>query len=203
MSKKRKKTAGLPKGPTRAQLKARIAKLEGDLDRLKKGDRVRREGEHWYELIELFNPAEIRRVPYAGSNAYLMGMLQDAIVVEVPEGSDYSAMMQFTAQLRKAGLSAPPIFIYPGVRFLKIATIPPEMEAKLDAAGILEEPDEEDPDERGTEGVDAAGAGPEPSGDGLGRPRLAVVAPGSNGRDSHEEPERAGEDGTSADGGGG
>jgi hypothetical protein len=159
------------KGPTRAQLQSRIDRLEAQNAKLRerlKPDPIRRLGEHWYELIEFFDATKIERIAVIDQASYLMGMLQDAIVIEVPEGTSEADMVHFTAQLRKAGVRAPPIYIWEGVRFLKLAAVGEEMERRLDAAGLMAEEDDEKPEEPGTDPADAAGPGPEPSGDGLG-----------------------------------
>lgn len=201
MKKKRIKS-----GPTRAQLQARVKRLEADLQRLKRGDSLRREGEHWYRLTELFDATEIKRVPYDGEHAYLMGMLQDTIVVEVPSSADYQSMKHFAAQLRKAGIAVPPLFIHPGVRFLRLATVDEGTEAELDAAGILENEDDEDqePEQPGEGAPETPGSGSESEGHGLGCAGPGSVSPGRDGGDRDHERERAGEaPRPAADGGGG
>lgn len=203
MTRVRKKTA-IPKGPTRAQLQAKIDRLERRLQRYEPERQLRKEGEHWYRLVEMFNPHEIKRVPVGDQQAFLMGMLQEAIVVEVPDGTSQEEMVHFSQQLRRAGVSAPPIYIYAGVRFLKLASVDPELEKRLDASasGVLkEEDDEEDPDELGADPADAAGPGPEPAGDGLGDHLPADVEGAGDGGRHHEAADEAGEE--APDGGGG
>lgn len=203
---KRKKRAPKTKGPTRAQLIARVRQLEEKLERLRVGDTLRRDGEHWYQLVEMFDADLIRRIPYRGANAYMMGMLKDLIVVEMPEGTTHEQMLHFTRHLKRAGITHDPLYITKGVRFLKLGAVPEEMEKQLDAAGFVKEDDDdgdEDAEDAGAERADDPGARPEPSGDGLGDPLAADVGCPGDGGGGDEERERAEEDGAPPDEGGG
>jgi len=152
------------KKPTRAQLTAKIALLERKLARFAQGDTLRREGEHWYELVEYFDAREIRRLPTAGST-YLLGVLDDVVVIEVPATATPPEIAVFQKLLRDRGMASPCLVIRAGVRFLKLASVDTETEAKLDAADSeVEDEDAEGEDDE----VSALGAGPEPAGDGLG-----------------------------------
>ena len=74
----------MTKGPTRGQLTAKIARLERKLEQFNRADTLRREGEHWFELTELFDSREIRRLPTTG-RTFLMGVLDDVVIIEVPQ----------------------------------------------------------------------------------------------------------------------
>lgn len=131
------------KGPTRAQLQAKIKRLEKQLQKLAAGDSLRQEGEHWYELIEYFDPHAIQRIP-GPSNAFMMGMLQDAIVVQIPEGTEPEEVPQFVAALSAKGIDNPVLVVTDKVRFVKLGTVSEEMEARLDAAVLREESEPRD-----------------------------------------------------------
>jgi hypothetical protein len=167
------------KGMTRAQLEAKVKRLEAkvkrlelrlaaaqaDLALLRAPDRARREGEHWYELVDLLDPAQIRTLPKSPlGRTFLMGTLRDWIVLEYPAEAARHEVDEFMKTLRERGVG-PVLAVRAGVRFLRLATVDPAAEAKLD---------EEVRDGRAaTEGQHAgtpgdAGARSQLHGDGLG-----------------------------------
>lgn len=136
------------KGATRAQLQARIERLEAELRRYHAGDTLRAEGEHWYELREYFDAEQITRIPSPFDEpTFLMGMLSDTFIVEVPSTAEPADVDKFLALLRRNGI-APALAIRKGVRFLRLATVDEEMEAKLDAAQMKVVQDGQEEEER-------------------------------------------------------
>lgn len=129
------------KKPSRAQLEAKIARLE---QRLRDGhaeESTRRVGEHWYELLEYFDASDTVRIPHpAGERAYLRGMLRDTFVVEVPAESSPEQIQRFVEVLGDNGVK-PALVIRAGVRFLKLAGVLEAVERELDAAEAAPLPD--------------------------------------------------------------
>ena len=139
------------RGPTRGQLMARVERLEAELRRFRAGDTVRSVGEHWYELLEYFDASQIQRIPSPWDEpTFLMGMLSDTFVVEVPQSAPPDEVAPFLDLLKRNGI-APALAIRKGVRFLRLAAVDEEQEARLDAAKqkVLQEEaghgEEEDP----------------------------------------------------------
>lgn len=151
-------------GPTKAQLQAKVRRLERELAKFQRGDRVRREGEHWYKLECYFDGEGIVRTPGPWKDpVFLMGMLEDIYVVEVPAGSDQDQIDGFMQLLRRNGI-APALAVVRGVQFLKLTSVDEETEAELDAevesAAQSETPTGETSDDGGPR--------PEPNSDGVG-----------------------------------
>lgn len=135
-------------GPTKKQLQARVAKLEAELAKYRKGDSVRAEGEHWYELREYFDAEQIRRIPAPWREpTFLMGMLEHTFVIEVPQSVDQHEIHKFLGLLKDNGM-APALAIRAGVRFLRLASCTPEMEQRLDEVKASKRHGEEEQQER-------------------------------------------------------
>ena len=155
-------------GPTRKQLLRENARLKAELSKFKVGDRERREGEHWYELVEAFDANKIERVPTPkswGSRAFLMGMIGDMHIVEVPQSAPEQELNSFLGLLRQH-FAGNVLAVRTGVRFLKLRSTDAAMQAKLDEALRHESKEQTadigEPDPR---------PGPELHGDGLGSSR--------------------------------
>jgi hypothetical protein len=182
-------------GLSRGQLLKRNERLEAELARLRPEPGLRKEGSHWYSLLDYFDPNEIQAIPIT-EDAYLMGMLEHAIVVEVPSNTTMGDTKAFTKSLAEKGIRAPVLFVQPGVRFLRIGAVSAEGEKKLDER--LKEIDREAPEEPAQPRVaaadgDAPGDGPEPPGDGLGD-RMSAEGADLGGRgDRDEAADEAGE----------
>jgi hypothetical protein len=152
------------KGPTKAQLLAKVRRLQRELAKFTRGDRLRREGEHWYKFEDYFDGKHIVRVPGPWKEpTYMMGMVEDTFAVEVPEEATPEQVDGLLQLLRRNGVT-PAFAIVRGVRFVKLATVDAVTEAKLDAevnrAAASEGPTGQSSDD--------GGARPEPDGDGVG-----------------------------------
>jgi len=205
MGKKKKKR---DKMLTALQIRAKLARRDADLIRaqshiaqlerlLQNGDALRRIGEHWYELVEYFDPEQIQRIQlkdYDGEPVFAMGLLSDAIVLEIPETAGASEMAQFVDTIRERRIASPILFIRAGVRFLKLATVNPALEAQLDAKE--RQKNEEKSKARAAASFDIVGLGPVPAGNGLGDRVPSDGADPSGGCDSHEAAVEAGEEAT-------
>lgn len=135
------------KGPSRAQLQRVIARLEEKnraLSKLLKGDGLRQKGEHWYELLEFFDARKIERLPIPGApeRTFFMGMLEHSFVIQVPKDESPESISAFIELLKSRGLTAPVLVITEGVRFLKLAVVPEEIEQKLDAVELGKDDDD-------------------------------------------------------------
>lgn len=175
------------KGPTRAQLARtierkdmRIKYLEGELARFRKGDVERREGEHWYELVDLLDPAQIRPLPKSPLGpTFVMGMIGNMTILEYPAGSDADEVRQFMDLLKRQGVP-PTLAVEAGVRFVRLRAITQEVEQQLDAEVTRERTEREQ-----AAGAGARSVGPELHGDGLGGGVPVDVADPGSGSDPH------------------
>jgi hypothetical protein len=181
-------------GPTRAQLLRRVNQLQSQLDRYKRGDYLRREGEHWYELAEFFDGDKITRIPAPFDGpTFMMGMLADLYVVEVPESASMEQVHQFRGALAQHGL-APALVVRKGVRFLKLATVPEDMEKRLDDAEVQDAQGKTPTGDAGAEPLQVhdADTGPELHGDGVGSDRSGEGDPDRGRSHSDREGEALG-----------
>jgi len=187
------------KGPTNAQLTATvkrhettIAALRGQLARFKDGDALRREGEHWYELLDLMDPNQIREVPKSPiGRTFFMGMLNEITVLEYPASASPAEVRRFMRTLKESGV-APVLAVTEGVRFLRLSTVDAATEARLDDEAKV---NSETSKRAGDESTDG-GAGPELHLDGVG-------GGGPAGEEDHrrgDHPHGESEEGREADG---
>jgi len=203
VTKRRRKKAKPLAKLTRLQVEMKLKRALRDLgverqanvalrELVENGDELRRVGEHWYELVEFWDPHRIQKVPFGdgGRPAYVMGSLGETIVVEVPKGAKPEEAEALSQMMRKQVPGASFLFFLEGVRFLKIATVSEALEAQLDAEE-MEKLDAEEPTTAGS--ADDAGPGPESSGDGLGDRLPADVPNLGRGGDRDEAPDQAGD----------
>ncbi len=173
------------KGPTRVQLQGRIDRLEQQNEMLRmrlKPDPLRRPGEHWYEVVAYFDASGIQKLPTKPEDgrAFIMpGMINGMTIVEV---SKHYARTEDLEKWLSGQLGVNPLVITDDVRFVKLATVSPEMEAELDA-GSMEKTDGEE------EKILPTGTGSELPGDGLGSGGSGDDGDCRGGSDSHAESE--------------
>jgi hypothetical protein len=105
------------------RLRAKIRKLEAP-------DEVRRDYEHWYEVVEYFDASEIKRLPVDGGNAYIMGKLDDVTIVEVGKGTPMDVVKRLGGYLKDNGIDA--LLVSEGVKFMRLKPATDEQAAKLD-----------------------------------------------------------------------
>lgn len=102
-------------------------------DRKKPRRGVRRRGEHWYELVDYWNPDDITRIS-PDEPVFLMGMIEgpgpDVIVVEVPEDTTREKIERLGSWLSGQGIHA--LIVRAGIRFLRLKKASPEQTRKLD-----------------------------------------------------------------------
>lgn len=178
------------KGPTRAQLLKRIAHLQAELEQFSQGmeteQNLRQEGEHWYELVDQFDANRIARLPLP-DRYFFMGQLRDVPVVEIPKGAPVEDIQRLHQSIREATGLQTVLYVMEGIRFLKLAPVPEEMEARLDRSEVHNAQD--------GEGA-IASPGSESEGDRLGDNQLELGAGGGSGGDSDQAPECPGQEAT-------
>lgn len=182
------------KGPTRAQLVERNvvlsqanAALRAEIAKLTTPDPVRRAGEHWYELISLFDPGQITTLPAVAGigRAYVLGSLSGMLVVEFPRDAQPDAVRALMRNLADQGLG--PVFaVSEGVRFVRLRALDAAEERQVDEEVLRAEAER------------VAGARPELHSDGVGSDHERGRGPRDGG---HRDGE--GEGHGAPDGGGG
>jgi len=104
-------------------LREKVRKLEAP-------DEVRRDYEHWYEVVEYFDASEIKRLPVDGGSAFIMGKLDDVTIVEVGKGTPMEAVKRLGEWLKENGIDA--LLVSEGVKFMKLRPASEDQAAKLD-----------------------------------------------------------------------
>ena len=105
------------------RLRAKVSKLEAP-------DEVRRDYEHWYEVIEYFDASAIERLPVDGGDAYIMGKLDEVNIVEVGKGTPMEAIKRLGGYLKENGIDA--LLVSEGVKFMKLRPASEDQASKLD-----------------------------------------------------------------------
>lgn len=95
-----------------------------------KKDKLRQPGDHWYEVIDLFDPNKIRGL---GRGLFIMGKLDDVNIVEVPAGTTQRDIASLVERLRGAGIKSTCFVIQAGTRFVKLKALTEMEEAKIEA----------------------------------------------------------------------
>lgn len=95
-----------------------------------KRDKLRKPGEHWYEVTDLFDP---NRIQSLGGQMFVMGKLDDVVIVEVPDHVSPKALEKVHKQLRAMGVTSLCFAIQAGVRFLKLKALTAVEETALEA----------------------------------------------------------------------
>jgi hypothetical protein len=97
--------------------------------RKRKGGGLHKRGSHWYELEAYFDPKLIESTPIEDSG-FMMGVLEDFVVVEVKEDTAVATIQQIGAQLAEMGIKS--LVVRAGIRFLRLNGCDPEKEKQLD-----------------------------------------------------------------------
>ncbi len=100
-----------------------------------KKDKLRKPGEHWYEIVDLFDAEKIQRVSSLdeGQHVFIMGRLDEVTVVEVPKGTAPSHIRTLGEDLQNAGVKNAVFAVTSGVRLLKIRALTAREEALVEA----------------------------------------------------------------------
>lgn len=105
-----------------------------------------RAGEHWYELVNTFDPTQIKLLPLPeGKRAFLMGVLDDLVIVEVPKDTSTEAARGFQQFLQAQGLKSAAIVVTAGVQFMKLRRVDDKQARVLD--GQLQASEKKDVDQ--------------------------------------------------------
>lgn len=107
--------------------KDKNARRRAAVDKFK---RLHKAGPHWYEIKAYFDPRNAVATPVEDSG-FMIGVLEEFVVVEVPESFSQDAIMRIGAQLSDIGVKA--LVVREGIRFLKLSGCAPEQERQLDA----------------------------------------------------------------------
>jgi len=105
------------------RLRSRIHKYEAP-------DEVRRDTEHWYEVIEYFDADAIQKLPVDGGSAFIMGKLDEVNIVEVGKGTPMDAIKRLGEWLKENGIDA--LLVSEGVKFMKLRPATDSQSEKLD-----------------------------------------------------------------------
>ncbi len=97
--------------------------------RKRKPNKLRLAKKYWYELEGYFNPKAIEAIPVL-DGGFMMGILEDFVVVEVPSDKSTEAINKLGAYLQSAGLKA--LIVQEGIRFLRLTEVTKEKATELD-----------------------------------------------------------------------
>lgn len=130
--------------------------------------------EQWFELIEYFDPRQIKTVdiPEAdGYRTFIHGVLDEMIIVEVPSAMSAEAIKEYGERLATMGIRA--LIVSEQVRFLKLRP------CSVEECEILDGTDNEKKGQ--VVARTSRRAGPVPDGDGSGGRRQGSPAGGPGG----------------------
>jgi hypothetical protein len=96
--------------------------------RTRKGGKLRKAGQHWYELEEYFDEKQ-KKIIGVNESGYMLGVLEDFVVVQVPE--DYPLVDLDLLGNRLADMGIKALIVKEGIRFLRLREITGEQEKKL------------------------------------------------------------------------
>jgi tRNA(Met) C34 N-acetyltransferase TmcA len=90
---------------------------------------LHKHGAHWYALEDYFDAHKIEAMPVKGSG-FMLGTLEDMVVVEVPEHFSPAAIQGIGDSLTSIGIKA--LVIREGIRFLRLRAVEDQERARLD-----------------------------------------------------------------------
>lgn len=102
----------------------------------------------WHELTDFFDADKIKKLPVSG-RVFLMGQVDDAIVVEVPAATSQQEIEGFQRYLVEKGMTSVCLVVPDTVRFLKLTPCDAETTAILDKSQEEAEDDGSDDDRAG------------------------------------------------------
>lgn len=95
--------------------------------------KIRKPGEHWYQIICAFDPQSAKVLPVAGE-AVALGVLEDMIIVQVPKNVTAESIETVRKYLRNQGMKSHALFIPEGMKFMKLDSCSGSREKRLDEA---------------------------------------------------------------------
>lgn len=98
--------------------------------RKRKPNKLRLAKKYWYELEAYFDPKEIEAIPVL-DGGFMMGILEDFVVVEVSKDKSMEEINMLGAYLEKSGLKA--LIVREGIKFLRLTEVDKEKVVELDA----------------------------------------------------------------------
>jgi len=96
--------------------------------RKRPGGKLRKSGKHWYEIEAYFDERK-KEVVGVRESGYMLGVLEDFVIVEVPEIKSPAEISVMGTRLAEMGIKA--LVIQRGIRFLRLKEISGEQESKL------------------------------------------------------------------------
>lgn len=96
----------------------RERELNKAIKRKKKGKGKKHETP-WYELQEALNPENYTRLPFEG-DAFLLGHVDDVLIIEIPRGSSAAEIRGLQHGLRSLGMTSAALMVEEGIRFMKL-----------------------------------------------------------------------------------
>jgi hypothetical protein len=117
-------------GKDRDRLKRENARLRERIHKMESPDEVRRDTEHWYEVVEYFDADAIQKLPVDGGSAFIMGKLDEVNIVEVGKGTPMDAIKRLGEWLKENGIDA--LLVSEGVKFMKLRPATDTQSEKLD-----------------------------------------------------------------------
>lgn len=74
----------------------------------------------WYELQEALDPENYTRLPFEDHKAFLLGHVDDVLIIEIPRGSSAAEIRGLQHGLRSLGMTSAALMVEEGIRFLKL-----------------------------------------------------------------------------------
>lgn len=190
------------KRPSRSRVVRKLDEKRQSAERKKKIAKRRAAGitEHWYELVEYFDPANIKTVTLdevQGYRTFLHGFVEDMAIVEVSHNLPEDQIKMLGVRLGEMGVKA--LIVSDNVKFMKLRP------CSVEECELLDEADTEKKGQLFTR----AGGGTRSESDSIGNssrwPRLAADLTasdqdGSEDTDAGETPEDPGRDPLDSDG---
>lgn len=125
---------------------ARVEALENDLQlhrdllerertvnaQAKRGKNARKKllkGEQIYELVSAFDATKITPLP---GRSFLMGHIDDVIVIEIPSKSTSAEVAAFREGIQKMGITSACMLVKEGTKFLKLRVVDPKTREEIE-----------------------------------------------------------------------
>lgn len=87
--------------------------------------------ERWYELVDRFDPNQIRELPTVDDRAFILGAYKEMVVIEFGQGWTPRRVGELARWMQAQGV--PAIFVPEGTRWLKLRQLSRQESANLDA----------------------------------------------------------------------
>lgn len=113
----------------KTDVKKKVARATKNSKRCtRKGGKLRKAGQHWYELEAYFD-IKAREIIGVNESGYMRGVLEDFVVVQVPEEKSVEEINVLGARLADMGIKA--LVVKEGITFLRLREVSGEQEKTL------------------------------------------------------------------------